>query len=98
MVRAQEINMMTLSIHHTNTQYLQPALGILHSAMVAVRRAVSGTFAPFGIGVQGRKPSGLIWSDALFGLGNAPYAPANNNESANDTRRRCRSHRARFHI
>ena len=95
--------MMILSLHsqsHT-TQYLRPALGFLHSVETFCNVARRGITMLFGIREQGRKPSGIIWADSLFGLGNSKYAPVNNSneEAANDDdpRIRCRSHSERFH-
>lgn len=94
--------MMILSLHsqsHT-TQYLRPESGFLRSVL-RLRSLLSGMPTLFGIQEQGRKPSGIIWTDSLFGMGNSDYAPVNNSneEAANDdsTRRRCRSHSERFH-
>lgn len=57
----------------------------------------------FTVREQGRKPSGIIWSDSLFGMGNGnngSYAPAiENNDDAqadDETLKRCRSHCERF--
>jgi len=94
--------MMIFSLHSQpyTTQYLRPALGFLHSAMNLCNVVLSGTSMLFGIREQGRKPSGIIWTDSLFGLDNSNYAPVNenNDEAADDnTRKRCRSHSERFY-
>lgn len=92
--------MMIFSLHSQpyTTQYLRPTLGFLRSSVSRCDEQ-SGMIVPFGIREQGRKPSGIIWTDSLFGLGNSNYAPVrNSNDEAadDDTRRRCRSHSERF--
>jgi hypothetical protein len=92
--------MMILSLHKPTqtTEYLRPIFGFLHSLMTLC--GISGGTLPLGIREQGRKPSGIIWADSLFGTNYGSDTPANNNEQPavdDDARRRCRSHSERFH-
>lgn len=91
--------MMIFSLHnqtHT-TQYLRPISGFLRS-VTPFCQAIRGMLTLFSISEQGRKPSGIIWTDSLFGLDNGRYAPANNVPADDDNaRKRCRSHSERFH-
>lgn len=81
------------------TESLRPIFGFLRSLMSLC--SVSGGILPlFSIREQGRKPSGIIWADSLFGKNDGSYTPANNNEQPavdDDARKRCRSHSERFH-
>ncbi len=93
--------MMLQSLHtqNTTTQSLRLS-GFLRSMGALCNALSSGISGHFIAREQGRKPSGIIWSDSLFSVGkrnNGSYAPANTNnddaESADDEmRKRCRSH------
>ena len=94
--------MMLFSLHnqtHT-TECLRPISGFLRSSII-LRGILNGVLPVFDIAKQGRKPSGIVWSDLLFGTGNGrdSYLPAsNNNDEPADAnaRNRCRSHSERF--
>jgi len=93
--------MMILSINKPTQTItsLRPVFGFLHS-LTTLCGVFGGMLPLFSIREQGRKPSGLIWANSLFGENYRNYTPANgNNEQAavdDDARKRCRSHSERF--
>lgn len=95
--------MMLNSLHNLNATTQTLRLSVFLQSIGGSCNASGGILSHFILREQGRKPSGIIWVDSLFGMGNGKenrsYAPANNNDvdSADETRKRCRSHSERFH-